>query len=52
MSNTELVGPIHIIKLPTEDGFHFLGINKNSLSTLSHGIEVQEMSYIRLRKRM
>jgi len=44
MSNTELVGPIHIIKLPTDDGFHFLGIFKNSASTLSHGIAVQEIS--------
>ena len=52
MSKTELVGPIHAINLPSEEASHFLGFTRNSLSTLSQGIDVQEISYIRFKKRM
>ena len=44
MSKTELVGPIQIIKLLTLEASHFLGLVRNSLSTLSQGIAVQEIS--------
>ena len=36
-SKTELVGPIHIIKLPTDEASHLRGTFKNSSSTLSPG---------------
>ena len=41
ISNTELVGPIHNINLPIDEDSHFLGLARNSLSTLSQGIAEQ-----------
>ena len=43
-SKMELVGPIQIMKLPTLEASHFLGLAMNSSSTLSHGMAVQERS--------
>ena len=45
----ELVGPIHNINFPTDEASHFLGILKNSSSTLSQGIAVHERSYIKFK---
>ena len=44
MSKIELVGPIHSINFPIDEASHFLGAFKNSLSTLSQGIAVQDKS--------
>ena len=45
----ELVGPIHIIKFPTDEASHLRGTAINSSYTLSQGMAVQERSYMRFK---
>ena len=44
ISKMELTGPIHTINFPIEEASHLRGCLKNSVSMLSHGIEMQEIS--------
>ena len=41
----ELTGPITFMNVPNPFVFHFLGLSKNSSSTLSYGIPICEKSY-------
>lgn len=44
MSNSELTGPIQSMKRLMPDASHVRGTLRYSVSTLSHGIAVQEIS--------
>src|SRR5690606_22609208 len=46
-SKTELTGPIYNINRETPLASHVFGFSRNSLSTLSHGMAIWDISYNR-----